>query len=132
MKGGARKGAGRKKGSGQAAKYRAMLEPHAETLIQQVVDKAKDGDMAALKMCLDRLCAPLKPTDRLITVDGLKDCKSISDKGALILDNLAQGAITPIEASHIITVISNQAKIIELDELEERVASLENKSEFES
>ena len=47
MKGGAREGAGRKKGSGQAAHYRAMLEPHAEGLIQQVVDLAKDGDMAA-------------------------------------------------------------------------------------
>ncbi len=33
MKGGAREGEGRKKGSGQAADYRAMLEPYAEQLI---------------------------------------------------------------------------------------------------
>ena len=66
MKGGARPGAGRKKGSGQAAHYRAMLEPYAEELIQQVVDRAKDGDMAALKLCLDRLCAPLRPSYLLI------------------------------------------------------------------
>jgi hypothetical protein len=64
MKGGARTGAGRKKGSGQAAYYRGMLEPFAEELIQRVVDRAKDADMAALKLCLDRLCAPLRPTDR--------------------------------------------------------------------
>ena len=51
MKGGARPGAGRKKGSGQAAHYRAMLEPYAEELIQRVVEMAKDGDMAALKLC---------------------------------------------------------------------------------
>jgi hypothetical protein len=35
--GGARQGAGRKKESGQAAHYRAMLEPYAEELIQRVV-----------------------------------------------------------------------------------------------
>ena len=72
MKGGARPGAGRKKGSGQAAHYRAMLEPYAEELIQRVVGMAKDGDMAALKLCLDRLCAPLRPTDRHITIEGFR------------------------------------------------------------
>ncbi len=50
MKGDTRQGAGRPKGSGQAAHYRAMLEPYAEELIQRVVDMARDGDMAALKL----------------------------------------------------------------------------------
>ncbi len=72
MKGGKREGAGRKAGSGQAAHYRAMLEPYAEDLIQQVVDLAKGGDMAALKLCFDRLCAPLRATDRLITIEGME------------------------------------------------------------
>ena len=44
MKGGARQGAGRKKGSGQAAHYREMLEPYAEELIQRVVGMAKQDD----------------------------------------------------------------------------------------
>ena len=77
MKGGARLGAGRKKGSGQAAHYRAMLEPYAEELIQLVVDRAIEGDMAALKLCLDRLCAPLRPTDRLVTIEGMADTQDL-------------------------------------------------------
>jgi polyhydroxyalkanoate synthesis regulator phasin len=125
MKGGARQGAGRKKGSGQAAQYRAMLEPHAEELIQQVVDRAKDGDMAALKLCFDRLCAPLRPTDRLITIEGMSDAKELSDKGELILTNVANGEITPSEAQSLMAAISSQARIIEVDELERRVAELE-------
>ena len=60
MKGGARQGAGRKKGSGQAAHYRAMLEPYAEELIQRVVGMAKEGDMGA---CLEIvLRPPLRPS----------------------------------------------------------------------
>jgi hypothetical protein len=129
MKGGARQGAGRKKGSGQAARYRAMLEPYAEELIQRVVDMAKDGDMAALKLCLDRLCAPLRPTDRLIVIEGMADAKELSEKGELVLVNTANGEITPSEAQHLMTAISSQARIIEVDELERRVAELEQGNE---
>ena len=129
MKGGAREGAGRKKGSGQAAHYRAMLEPHAEGLIQQVVDLAKSGDMAALKLCLDRLCAPLRPTDRLISIEGLEDCTGLAAKGELILDHVAMGKVSPVEASNLMRAISSQARIIEVDELEKRITELENSSE---
>ncbi len=130
MKGGKRQGAGRKKGSGQAAHYRAMLEPYAEELIQQVVDKAKDGDMAALKLCLDRLCAPLRPTDRLITIEGLEDCKELSEKGELIFGYVAEGKITPTEVSSLMSAIAGQARILEIDELERRITELEQRSEF--
>ena len=129
MKGGKREGAGRPKGSGQAAHYRAMLEPYAEQLIQQVVDLAKDGDMAALKLCFDRLCAPLRPTDRLITIEGMIDTKELSDKGELVLANVASGDITPSEAQSLMTAISSQARIIEVDELERRVAELEQENQ---
>jgi polyhydroxyalkanoate synthesis regulator phasin len=126
MKGGARQGAGRKKGSGQAAHYREMLEPYAEELIQRVVGMAKEGDMAALKLCLDRLCAPLRPTDRHIVIEGMADATELSDKGELILTNVASGEITPSEAQHLMTAVSSQARIIEVDELERRVAELEH------
>jgi len=132
MKGGVRPGAGRPKGSGQAAHYRAMLEPYAEELIQRVVDLAKDGDMAALKLCLDRLCAPLRPTDRHITIEGFDSCTGLSGKGDIVLAGVANGMITPVEASNLIRVISSQARIIEVDELERRVAELEEKHESKS
>ena len=129
MKGSTREGAGRKKGSGQAAHYRAMRQPYAEELIQRVVGMAKDGDMAALKLCLDRLCAPLRSTDRLITIEGMADATDLSGKGELILTNVANGEITPSEAQHLMTAISSQARIIEVDELERRVAELEQANE---
>ena len=130
MKGGARPGAGRPKGSGQAAHYRAMLDPYAEELIQRVVNMAKDGDMTALKLCLDRLCAPLRPTDRLITIEGMMaDAKELSGKGEMILDSAASGDITPAEAQSLMSAISGQARIVEIDELERRVSDLEARSE---
>ena len=122
---------GAKKGSGQAAHYRAMLEPYAEELMQRVVGMAKDGDMAALKLCVDRLCAPLRPTDRLVTIEGMADTQDLSSKVELILVNVANGEITPSEAQHLMAAISIQARIIEIDELERRVAELEQGNEPE-
>jgi hypothetical protein len=128
MKGGARPGAGRKKGSGQAAHYRAMLEPYADELIQQIVDRAKEGDLSALKLCFDRLCAPLRPTDRLINIEGMGDAKELSNKGDLILANVANGEITPSEASSLMNAISSQSRILEVDELERRITELEKQN----
>ena len=55
----------------------------------------------------------------------------LSDKGDLILANVASGEITPVEASNLMNVISSQARIVEVDELERRVAKLEKNHEYE-
>jgi len=47
----------------------------------------------------------------------------------LILASVATAKITPSEASSLMTAISIQAKIVEADELEKRVAELENINE---
>ena len=43
--------------------------------------------------------------------------------------NVAKGEITSSEAQHLMTAISSQARIIEVDELERRVAELEQGNE---
>ena len=47
-----------------------------------------------LKLCLDRLCAPLRPTDRHITIEGLDSCDELSGKGDIVLASVASGTIT--------------------------------------
>jgi polyhydroxyalkanoate synthesis regulator phasin len=42
---------------------------------------------------------------------------------------VANGEITPSEASSLMNAISSQARIIEVDELERRVSELENRNE---
>ena len=47
--------AGRVKGSGKIAELRAMLEPDIPAILKTVVDNAKDGDLSAAKLILDRV-----------------------------------------------------------------------------
>ena len=53
----------------------------------------------------------------------------LAAKGELILDHVAMGEITPVEASNLMNAISRQARIIEVDELDKRVTELEQRNE---
>lgn len=53
--------AGRPKGiADKRTELKSLLEPHAPALVQKVVEKALNGDMQALKICIDRLIPPAK------------------------------------------------------------------------
>jgi hypothetical protein len=105
---------------------RKLLDPHAETLVQKVVDKALEGDIAALRLCLERLIPPAKSRDAPVDVGPLSG--SLTDHGRTILTALSEQRITPDEASALMQAVAAQARIIEVDELEKRIAALEAKA----
>ena len=45
---------GRPKGSSPAAEYRRLLNPHIPDLLNVLVGKAKDGDLTAMRLVLER------------------------------------------------------------------------------
>jgi len=52
---------GRPKGSkDNRTELRELLMPHAPELIEKLVAQALEGDMAAMKLCIDRLISPYK------------------------------------------------------------------------
>ena len=105
------------------ATLRSLLEPHAPALVQKAIDLALAGDSVAIRLCLDRLIPVLKPKDapvRLPTLTG-----TLVQHGQAVLDALTTGKLTPDEASTVIQTVSAQARIIEIEELEKRVAALE-------
>ena len=61
--------AGRPKGSRNKATLaaEALLEGELEAIIRKLLEKAKEGDSSALRLCLDRLMPPRR--DRSVTFD---------------------------------------------------------------
>ena len=47
--------AGRPKGIGRSVQYRVMLDPDVPHILKVVVEKAKEGDLVAAKIILDRV-----------------------------------------------------------------------------
>lgn len=100
---------------------RSLLETHRDSLVKAVVDKALAGDTTALRICLDRLIAPVRGNP--LTIGKLSG--TLSDRGEQVMDAISRGDISTEEATSLMSVIQSQAKIIEATELEERIATLE-------
>ena len=117
--------AGRPRGSGKASELRALLEPHAPELVQKAMDLALEGDTTALRLCLERLMPPIRGRDEPVRIEGLQGDSGLVEQGKVLIDALANGEVTPQEASTMMQAISTQSRIVEVDELEKRVAALE-------
>jgi hypothetical protein len=119
--------AGRPKGSRNATTVALenLLDGQATALTPKAVDLALDGDMAALRLCMDRILPPRK--DRPVTFD-LPPIKSASDAAAVtsaILAAVAAGELIPSDAAEIGKLIDSYVKAFETAELAERLERLE-------
>ena len=114
---------GRPRGTATTAKLRALLEPHAKDLVKRAVELALKGDVTALRLCLERLVAPIKATDEPVELRGLKG--TLTEQGAAVIQAVASSQVTPEQAATLLQALAAQAKIEEADKLEKRISELE-------
>ena len=91
-------------------------------IILKLVEQAKNGDTTAAKILLDRCCPTLKP--QAIAIN-LPVYGSLAEQGGEIIRATMTGQITPDIGSQLITALSNQGKLIELQELTQRLDKIE-------
>lgn len=88
----------------------SLLDGQAQALTQKAIDLALAGDMAALRLCLDRILPPRK--DRPVTFD-LPSIKRAGDAAAVtsaVLAAVAAGELTPSDAAEIGKLIDSYVK----------------------
>lgn len=120
---------GRPKGAlGKATRWRLALEPHGDDLFRVAVEHALAGDMTALKLCLERISPPVKPTSD--PVEFALRGETLSEKAESVLQAIADGVIDVDSGRKLIGAISDLGKIIEITELEKRLAQLEQLQEM--
>lgn len=107
-----------------STQLRRQLADHGPAMVEKAVELALAGDPAALKLCLDRIAPPLKPSAAPISVD-LPESGSLAGTARAILDATADGKVPGDLAAQLIGAVGTVAKVVELDELEERLAALE-------
>lgn len=109
----------------RTAELRELLRSESGALIAKAVEMAKDGDPQALRLCLERVLPPLKGKDTAVSIPGLADAQTLSEKGRAVVDAAADGAITPTEAATLMQSLAGLSRVIETDELEKRIEALE-------
>lgn len=117
--------AGRPKGAlGKATRWREALEPHGDELFKVAVEHALDGDMQALKLCLERISPAIKPSSDPVMFD--LSGNTLSDKAESVLQAIADGVIDVDSGRKLIGAISDLGRIIEVDSILERLEALES------
>lgn len=123
--------AGRPKGSGIVREARQQLETAwngvqadgSDGIRHRLIEEAKLGNMLAIKLVAERVCAPLKPSDPLAEVDLQGD--TLTDKALGVLTALASGSMPLAQASQMLDGLATLAKIVEGEQLKTRIEELE-------
>jgi hypothetical protein len=120
---------GKKPGTRNAATLAVerALETEADQLGRKVIEMAKAGNVAALRMCLERLAPRLRVRAQPTPVD-IPDVVQPSDLPAAfsaVVQATARGEITSEEAKDLAEVLEMKRKAFETIELEQRMVILE-------
>ena len=116
--------AGRIPGTGAVAKLRDSIARHLPAIITQLVTKAKDGDMQAARLLLERVLPPMKAIEQPVALS-LPDGEGMTAQGVAIVQAVASGTLAPGQGAALLSGLGALARIKEMDELERRVTQLE-------
>jgi hypothetical protein len=87
----------------------ALLQGQAESLTQKAIEMALDGDLVALKLCLERIIPPRK--ERPLELDCNK--ANLKEIRADVIQAIVSGDITPSEGETVCRVINSSIMIEE-------------------
>ena len=114
---------GRPKGArDRRSNLRYGLLKEVPAILKTLAAAAKGGDIQAAKLLLERTLPALKTAAEPLTLPG---ADTPASQGRTVLRACAQGDITPNEAPTLMGAISAQARVVEVEELTQRVQALE-------
>ena len=120
---------GRPKGSRNKATIAvaALLEGEAEQLTRKAVNLALEGDVTALRLCLERIHPPRKDAPVPFELPPLNGAAGAASALEALLKGVAEGDLTPSEANSLAGLVEGYRKALETEEFERRLSELERK-----
>lgn len=98
----------------------------APEIVDALIVAAKAGDSAAGKALLACSCPPLKAIELPVALSLSADA-DLADQGRAVITALASGQIPPGQAASILQALAGVARLVEITEIERRLAALEVK-----
>jgi hypothetical protein len=106
----------------------ALLAGESEALTRRAVELALAGDPTAMRLCLERILAPLRERAVNFTLPPIESAADIAPAMKAVTSALADGEITPGEASTIAAVVDTFVRAIETSDFDRRLQELEDSS----
>ena len=103
----------------------ALFDGEAEELTRKVIEKAKEGDMVALRLCLDRIAPAKKDSPVAFELPTLGTAADAAKAAGAILEAVAAGDLTPSEGTAVAGLVETFRRALETEDIENRIAALE-------
>jgi hypothetical protein len=118
---------GRPRGSRNATTLalETLLDGQATALTQKAIELALTGDIAALRICLDRILPPRKDRPVAFNLPPVNSAQDAAATVSAVLAAVAIGEITPADAGEISKLIEAYVRAFETAELADRLERLE-------
>ena len=119
--------AGRPRGSRNRATLlmESLLADDAEAIGRKAIEMAKQGDMAAIRLCMDRLAPARKGEPVAFELPPLDKPADSVAAAAEIVAGVAAGELTPSEGADLAKVVDVYVRAIATKGFDERLTKLE-------
>jgi hypothetical protein len=104
-----------------------LLESYAEKLIGKVIELALNGDVNALRLCMERLIpkAAHEPVTLNFDMSQINKHEYLMNFGREILSAVADGEITPSDAKTLSSMADTHRRLIENGEMKRMLEEIE-------
>jgi hypothetical protein len=102
-----------------------LLDGEAEAITRKAIEKAKQGDMIAIRLCMDRIAPQRKDRHIAFGLPMMETAKDAAVAAASIVKNVAEGELTPSEAGELMKIVESFARSLQVSDFEERLERLE-------
>ena len=102
-----------------------LLEGDTEAIVRTMIERAKEGDMAAVRLCVDRICPRLTDRPAGFDLPPLARAADAPPAMAAIAQALADGDLTAAEAADLGKFVASFVRAFAEADLEKRVGHLE-------
>ena len=103
-----------------------LLDGEGEEIALKAIELAKGGNMAAIRVCLDRLAPPRKDQPILFTLPKMEKAGDAATASAAIVEAASAGELTPSEAGELMKIVESYARTLQVSDFEARLERLEN------
>ena len=104
-----------------------LFADDAEVLARVAIDLAKAGDIAALRLCLDRICAPHRNRPVPFDMPALGVAADAVGAMSILMEGIAGGELSAPEAAALAKVIQGFTQALNTADLDKRIAELERR-----
>jgi hypothetical protein len=106
----------------------AILDGEAQALTRKAVELAQDGNVVALRLCLERLIPPRKDRPVSIELPPMNEAGDAVKVSSAIIQAVATGNLTCSEGESLCRLVEVHRRTIELEEIDRRLTALEDRA----